>query len=248
MSGTRHRLAELAARKVPWPVHLYRSDTGKKYAMAISGIVLLAFVLIHMVGNLHVFEGAHGGVFRIDEYGEGLRDLGEPLLPRTLALWVFFRLPLAAAFLIHIHAAYALTKSNRAARDTKYQSPREYVAADYASRTMRWTGVILLLFLVWHLADLTLGVDAVNPAFERGAVYNNLLASLSRWPVWILYMAAQVALGFHVWHGAWSLFQSLGVAGPWFSRFRRTFAHTFAAVVVAGFMSVPVGVATGLVS
>ena len=230
-----------------WISDIYRTDIGKKYAMAISGVALLLFVLGHMIGNLHVFEGAHGGVFRIDEYGEGLRDLGRPLFPRTLILWGLFRVPLAAAFAIHIHAAWALTRSNRAARETKYQSPRSYLAANYASRTMRWSGIIVLLFLVWHLADLTIGVTAVNPDFQRGMVYNNLVSSLSRWPVWILYVGAQVALAFHIWHGAWSLFQSLGINNPRYNRFRRTFANLFSTVVVAGFISVPLGVAFDII-
>ena len=231
------------AGRLSWLGGIYRTDTGKKYAMAISGVALLLFVLGHMIGNLHVFEGAHGGVFRIDEYGEGLRDLGRPLFPRTLILWGLFRVPLAAAFAIHIHAAWALTRSNRAARATKYQSPRSYLTANYASRTMRWSGIIVLLFLIWHLADLTIGVEAVNPDFERGMVYHNLVSSLSRWPVWIFYVAAQVALAFHIWHGAWSLFQSLGINNPRFNRFRRIFANFFSTVVVAGFISVPLGVA-----
>jgi succinate dehydrogenase / fumarate reductase cytochrome b subunit len=230
-----------------WLAEIYRTDTGKKYAMAISGIVLLLFVFGHMIGNLHTFEGAHDGVFRIDEYGEALRDLGEPLFPRTLVLWAFFRLPLAAAFAIHIHSAWALTRSNLAARDTKYQAPRDYLAANYASRTMRWSGIIVLLFLVWHLADLTIGVEAVNPDFQRGMVYHNLVSSLSRWPVWILYVGAQLALAFHIWHGAWSLFQSLGVNNPRFNRYRRTFANVFSTVVVVGFISVPLGVALDVV-
>ena len=233
--------------RAPWIVTIYRTDLGKKYAMAVSGVVLLLFVLGHMIGNLHVFEGGHDGTFRIDEYGEGLREIGEPLFPRTLVLWAFLRIPLAAAFLIHIHAAYALTRSNRAAHDTKYQSPRDYLAAGYASRTMRWSGVIVLLFLAWHLADLTIGVEAINPDFVRGSVYHNLVSSLSRWPVWVLYVVAQLALASHIWHGAWSLFQSLGVNNPRFNRFRATFAHAFATVVVAGFLSVPVGVALDIV-
>ena len=230
-----------------WLIELYRSDTGKKYAMAISGIALLLFVFGHMIGNLHVFEGAHDGVFRIDEYGEALREIGEPLFPRTLVLWAFFRIPLAAAFAIHVHAAWALTRSNRAARSTRYQAPRDYLAANYASRTMRWSGIIVLLFLVWHLADLTIGIEAVNPDFQRGMVYHNLVSSLSRWPVWILYVAAQAALAFHIWHGAWSLFQSLGLNNPRFNRYRRTFANVFSTVVVAGFISVPLGVALDLI-
>ena len=241
-------IREVRRRNHPlsWLTGIYCSDTGKKYAMAISGIVLLVFVLGHMIGNLHAFEGAHNGVFRIDEYGEGLRDLGAPLFPRTLLLWGM-RLVLAAAFAIHIHAAWALTRSNRAARATRYQSPRHYLAAGYASRTMRWSGVIVLLFLLWHLADLTIGAPAVNPGFERGMVYENLVSSLSRWPVWVFYTAAQLALAFHIWHGAWSLFQSLGINNPRFNRFRRTFANAFSTMVVLGFLSVPIGVAVGLI-
>ncbi|MCY3539031.1 MAG: succinate dehydrogenase cytochrome b subunit [Acidimicrobiia bacterium] len=227
---------------------VYRTDTGKKYAMAISGVVLLGFILGHMIGNLHVFEGAHGGEYRIDEYGEELRELGIQFFPRTLVLWAFIRIPLAVAFLIHIHSAYSLTRSNRAARQTRYQSPRNYLAADYASRTMRWSGIIVLLFLAWHLADLTIGVEAVNPDFVRGSVYHNLVSSLSRWPVWVLYVAAQLALAFHVWHGAWSLFQSLGLNHPRFNQFRPLFAHTFAVVVTGGFLAVPVAIALGIVA
>ncbi len=242
------RLRRRPDSRLRWLVGIYRTDIGKKYAMAISGVVLLLFVFGHMIGNLHVFEGASDGVFRIDEYGEGLRDLGEPLFPRTLVLWVFFRAPLAAAFAIHIHAAWALTRRNSAARGTKYQSPRDYLAAGYASRTMRWSGVIVLLFVIWHLADLTIGVEAVNPDFQAGMVYHNLVSSLSRWPVWILYVIAQLALALHMWHGAWSLFQSLGINNPHLNRFRRTFASAFATVVVAGFVSIPLGVAFGVIS
>lgn len=246
MSLTRLREHRRNRRPV-WLLEIYRSDTGKKYAMAISGVALLLFVFGHMIGNLHVFEGAHNGVFRIDEYGEALREIGEPLFPRTLVLWAFFRIPLAAAFAIHVHAAWALTRSNRAARDTKYQAPRDYLAANYASRTMRWSGIIVLLFLVWHLADLTVGIQAVNPDFQPGMVYHNLVSSLSRRPVWILYVVAQLALAFHIWHGAWSLFQSLGLNNPRFNRYRRTFANVFSTVVVAGFISVPLGVALDLI-
>ncbi len=230
-------------RKAPWIVELYRTDIGKKYAMAITGILLLGFVVAHMAGNLHAFEGAT----QLNEYGEGLRDIGEPLFPRTLLLWVFLRAPLAAAFAIHIHAAYTLGYKNRKARTLKYQSPRDYLAADYASRTMRWSGTIVLLFLVWHLADLTWGLAFVNPEYVRGDVYQNLLASLQRWPVWVLYVVAQLALGFHIYHGAWSMFQSLGLYSPRFNRFRRTFAVTLMVIVVGGFLAVPVGVATGII-
>ncbi len=231
-------------RRSIWIVDLYRTDLGKKYAMAISGVIGLMFIFFHMVGNLHAFEGAH----ELNEYGEALRDIGEPLFPRTLILWLFLRLPLILALVVHVHAAWSLTRVNHAARSTDYDAPRNYIAANYASRTMRWTGVIVLLYLAWHLADLTWGLEFVNPEFERGDVYGNLVASLQRWPVTILYLVAMGALAFHVWHGAWSLFQSLGVNNQRFNRFRRTFANVFTAIVTVGFISIPIGVQLGIIS
>lgn len=221
---------------------IYRSDLGKKYAMAISGVLLLLFVFAHMVGNLHAFEGPE----QINRYGEALRDLGEPLFPRTLLLWSALRIPVAIALAVHVHAAYALTITNRRAGAGSYEG-RNYLAANYASRTMRWTGVIVLLFLAWHLADFTWGLEAVNPGYVRGDVYGNLIASLERWPVFLLYLVAMGALSLHVWHGAWSLFQSLGINNPRFNAYRRTFATVFAVIVAAGFLTVPIAVQLGIV-
>ena len=221
---------------------IYRSDIGKKYAMAISGILLLLFMFAHMVGNLHAFEGPE----QVNHYGEALRDLGEPLLPRTLLLWLGLRIPVAIALAVHIHAAYSLTRTNWRARAGSYDS-RHYLAASYASRTMRWSGVIILLFLIWHLADFTWGVEAVNPDFVRGDVYGNLMSSLERWPVFLLYVIAMGALSLHVWHGAWSMFQSLGINNPRFNRYRRTFATVFAVVVAGGFLTVPIAVQLGVI-
>ncbi len=231
-------------RRRPWLIEVYGTDVGKKYAMAISGIVLLGFIFFHMVGNLHAFEGPE----QINHYGEGLREIGEPLFPRTFLLWAFLRLPLALALFIHVHAAWSLTRSNQRARGVGYDTTRNYHAATYASRTMRWTGVIILLYLIWHLADLTWGIEAVNPGFERGDVYGNLVASLERWPVTLIYVVAQGALALHVWHGAWSMFQSLGVNNPHINRFRRSFASGFTVIVVAGYLAVPIGVQIGLIA
>lgn len=230
-------------RRLPWIVEVYKTDVGKKYAMAISGVVGLLFIFFHMIGNLHTFEGAA----ELNEYGEALRDIGEPLIPRTLVLWLFLRLPIAVALAVHVHAAWSLTKSNRIARAGGYED-RNYLAANYASRTMGWAGIIILLFLVWHLADLTWGVAAVNGDFERGEVYANLVASLERWPVTLLYVVAQGALALHIWHGSWSMFQSVGVNNPRFNRFRRSFATTFTIIVVGGFLTIPIGVQLGIIS
>ncbi|MGI8710813.1 MAG: succinate dehydrogenase cytochrome b subunit, partial [Acidimicrobiales bacterium] len=150
-----------------------------------------------------------------------------------------------AAFALHIHAAYALTRMNQAARTTKYQSQRDYVAANFASRTMRWTGVIVGLFLVWHLFDLSW--TGTGYSFHRGAVYANVDASLSRIPVAALYVVANLALGVHLFHGAWSLFQSMGWNNPRFNMWRRNFAAGFAGLMVLGNVSFPVAVLAGVV-
>jgi len=226
-------------RRPLWLVDFYRSAVGKKIAMAASGMVLLLYVLAHMVGNLKTYQGAA----ELDHYGEALRNLFVPYLPRTVALWLM-RLGLAAAFAIHIHAAYALTIINRRAR-VGYQSPRDYVVANFASRTMRWTGVIVGLFLVFHLMDLTWG--NANPDFVRGAPYENLVASFTRWPVALVYVVANLALGLHIFHGAWSMFQSMGWNHPRFNAWRRWFAVAFAAVITVGNVSFPVAVLVGIV-
>lgn len=222
-------------------LELYRSALGKKYVMAITGIVGLGYVLAHMIGNLKLYMGASS----INEYGEFLRELGEPIFPRTVVLWGF-RFVLIAAVVLHIHAAWSLTRMNRRARLGGYKSRRDYVAASFASRTMRWTGVLVALFIVYHLADLTWGVT--NPDFVRGDVYGNIVASFSVWPVALFYIAANLALGLHLYHGAWSMFQSLGINSRRFNPWRRTFAVAFAAVIVIGNVSFPVAVLTGVVS
>ena len=191
--------------------------------MAITGLIGIGFVVVHMIGNLKVYLGiVRRRGYDIDVYGEFLRELLVPLLPRTYALWVL-RLVLIGALILHLHAAYTLTIINRRARPVGYQSERDYVVANFASRTMRWTGIIVLLFLFFHLADLTWGW--FNPDFVRGAVYRNLDASLSRIPVAILYIVANIALGIHLFHGTWSLFQSMGWNNPRFNPWRRGPRH-----------------------
>jgi succinate dehydrogenase / fumarate reductase, cytochrome b subunit len=230
-----------AVRHRPWwPLEFYRSAVGKKWIMAVTGIVLMGYVLLHMIGNLKIYLGPE----HLNEYGEFLRDFGEPALPRSTVLWML-RLGLIVAFLLHLHAAYVLTRMNWRSRAGGYKSKRDYVAASYASRTMRWSGIIVLLFLVYHLADLTWGW--FNPDFVRGDVYHNVVESLSQPLIALLYIVANIALGFHLFHGAWSMFQSLGVNNPRFNRWRRWFAWAFTAVVVAGNLSFPIMVQLGVV-
>ncbi|MGI9016257.1 MAG: succinate dehydrogenase cytochrome b subunit [Euzebya sp.] len=222
-----------------WAVEFYRSAMGKKYVMALSGLVGLSFILVHAVGNLHVYEGA----IRYSEYGEGLRDLGEPLTPRTLLLWIA-RSGLIVALVVHVHAAYALTWQNRKMRPVSYQAARHYIAADYASRTMIYTGTILLAFIVFHLADLTWGF--ANPEFVRGAITNNLTASLSRIPVALFYIVAMLALGLHIYHGTYSLFQTLGLNNKRFNAWRRYLAIGLTVVVVGINLTFPLGTLFGV--
>ena len=148
---------------------------------------------------------------------------------------------------IHIGASAALTKRNWDARGTdRYEAQRHYAAANYASRTMRWGGIIILLFLMYHLADLTFGW--ANPDFVYGAIYDYVVASLSRPPVAILYLVAQVALAFHIYHGGWSLFQSLGFVNPRYNVWRRYFAIGFAALIFIGNTAIILAVWTGAVA
>lgn len=229
-------------RPAPWPVEFYRSAVGKKWVMALTGIMLMGYVFAHMVGNLKIYMGAED----INHYGEFLRDLLVPILPRTVTLWLM-RIGLIAAFVFHIHAAAGLTLMNRRARaEGGYVSKRDYQAATAASRSMRMTGVVIALFVVWHLADLTWG--NVNPDYVRGDVYRNVVASFERPAVSAIYIVANVALGIHLFHGAWSMFQSLGLNNPRWNSWRRAFAAGFAGVVMIGNLSFPIAVLTGVVS
>ena len=206
--------------------------------MAITGIMLFGFVFFHMIGNVKMYLGRNAaGVYHLDEYGEFLRNLLVPILPRTVTLWLL-RLGIIGAFALHIQSAVALTRMNARARKIKYQSQRDYVAATFASRTMRVTGVIFALFLLWHLSDFTWGF--VNHGFVRGEVMRNLHASLGRPVIAAVYIAGNLALGVHLFHGSWSMFQSLGLNNPRFNRARRWFATGFAALIVVGNLSFPI--------
>jgi len=239
-TGSRRALPR-APRNRNWLLDFYASGVGKKYVMAITGIILMGYVLAHMVGNLKLYLGPEA----INTYGEWLRELGEPAFPRTVLLWLM-RTALIAAFVFHIHAAYSLTLMNRAARPVGYASRRDYVAANFASRTMRWTGVIILLFVVFHLMDLTWG--NANPDFVKGDVYANMVASFQRVPVAIIYVIANLALGLHLYHGTWSLFQSMGWNNRRFNHWRRYFAVAFALLITVGNVTFPIAVVTGIVS
>jgi succinate dehydrogenase / fumarate reductase cytochrome b subunit len=233
----------------PYLVELYGTAMGKKYAMAISGIVGLGYIFAHMIGNLKLYLPPEAdGTPAIDHYGEFLRqDLLVPILPEDVTLWIL-RLTLLAALVVHVHAAYGLTVINRRARPEGYRSPRNYQLATFASRSMRWTGIIVLLFIAYHLADITWGVEpAASATWELGEVQDNLVASLSRPVVGAFYILANLALGVHIYHGTWSMFQTLGVGSTKGNDWRRAAAMGFTVVVIGGNLSFPIAIMTGIV-
>jgi succinate dehydrogenase / fumarate reductase cytochrome b subunit len=222
-----------------WFTEVSRSAVGKKAVMAATGIVLFAFVLGHMLGNLKLYLGPEA----INSYSRFLRTVGEPAVPAGVLLWTV-RLVLIVCVLLHIWAAWKLTLMSRAARPVAYVAGTR-IHTTYASRTMRWGGVIILLFVIYHLLHFTWGT--VHPSFVPGDVYHNVVIGFQVWWVAIFYIAAQIALGFHLYHGLWSMFQSLGWNHPRFNLWRNRFAHAFAWIVVAGNVSFPLAVLTGLV-
>jgi len=222
-----------------WLVNFYRSAIGKKAVMAATGIVLFGFVFVHMLGNLKLYLGPE----HINAYGEWLREIGAPAVPREGLLWIA-RIVLLACVGLHIHAATVLTLDNWAARPID-NNRRDYAAASYASRTMRWGGVLVLLFVIYHLLDLTWG--KLNPSFIQGDVYHNIVASFGQWWIALFYVVANIALGFHLYHGLWSLFQSLGWNSQKFNPWRREFATAFAVIITLGNISFPIAVLLGIV-
>jgi succinate dehydrogenase / fumarate reductase, cytochrome b subunit len=224
-----HKLASSG----PPVIRFYRSAVGKKWVMAVTGVILMGFVVTHLIGNLKFYLSKE----EINLYGEALRDIPGHLLPRTFLLWTI-RSVLFLAFVLHLHSAYSLTVINKKARPQGYQSKRDYVAADFASRTMRWTGIIVLLYVVFHLMDLTWG--NANAQFVRGDPYNNLVYSLQRPVVAAVYIVANIALAFHLYHGAWSMFQSMGINNPRINKLRRMFAIAFAGLILVGNLSFPI--------
>jgi succinate dehydrogenase / fumarate reductase cytochrome b subunit len=237
--------ATATRKRKPFLLDLYGTAVGKKYVMAITGVLMIGFVVAHMVGNLKMYLGEED----LNHYAEFLNRLLYPIAPEGAVLWIL-RAGLLASVLLHIHAAYSLTQLNRRARPVKYQSARDYQMANFASRTMRWTGIIVLLFIIWHLLDFTFGVTntiGTGDEFVKKEVYANVVRSFERVPVSVFYILANIALGVHLFHGTWSLFQSMGWNNPRFNEWRRAIAIGVATIVVVGNVSFPVAVLAGIV-
>ncbi len=211
---------------------MLNSSIGLKITMALTGVILSGFVLVHMLGNLQVYQGAEA----LDAYGKLLRK--EPSL-----LWTF-RLVLLSAVGLHIWAFVALTRKNLQARTQAYQA-RKYKESSLASRSMIITGPLILAFIIYHILHLTTGT--VHPDFQEGAVYHNLVVGLRglRGIVGVIYVVAMIMLAFHLWHGVWSMFQTLGAPEDRYRSLGRRIATIFTILVTLGFASVPLAVLTG---
>jgi succinate dehydrogenase / fumarate reductase cytochrome b subunit len=176
---------------------LTQSTVGKKVVMASTGLLMVGFVTGHMVGNLQIFLGEEV----LDDYGAKIKGLGE-------FLWII-RASLLAFLVAHVVSAIALVRQARAARATGYQGGRTPQAATFASRSLRWGGVAILLYIAFHLSDISTGL--VNPEWVKGEVYNNVTSSLQRPGVAAIYLLANLALGLHLYHGVYSIFNTLGI-------------------------------------
>lgn len=220
-------------------IGLWSSSIGKKAVMAITGLIWFGYLVLHLWGNLKIFEGPA----QLNQYADFLRYVGGPLLARQQLLWVV-RVVLIVALTLHVIAAYQLTQLDRASRPVKYAVHR-FQKASLATRTMRWGGVAIALFLVYHILHLTTGT--VHPSYVEGDVYHNVVAGFQLWPVSLIYVLAMVAVGMHLYHGVWSMLQTLGVVSLRSDGLWRNVARVAATAITAGNISIPLAVLAGLV-
>ncbi len=222
-----------------WLLTFYRSTIGKKVIMAVTGLVLVAFVVGHMAGNLQVFIGAD----KMNAYAAFLKSTGE-------LLWIV-RLGLLGAVLLHITMALQLTRVAARARPTDYQKRQPQVST-VASRTMRWGGVLLLVFIVFHILHFTTGnaypaASTAGSAFSHTDVYGNVINAFRVWWVTAIYVVAMLFLMLHLFHGAWSSMRTLGLSKPSQHPLHRRISTAIALVVWLGFTAVPVAVFLGVI-
>ena len=215
------------------------NSVAKKVIMAVSGIIMVLYLIVHMIGNLKAFAGAEA----FNHYSGWIRTVGNPALPGATALWII-RLVLLAAVIAHFWAAISLWRQAKRARPNGYVT-KKAVAQSYASRTMRWGGVIVGLFIVYHILDLTLGV--ANPEGHDSTPYDRLVASFSNPIATAVYVIALILLGMHLRHGIWSATQTLGQSNKRREKTVNLFALVFSVVLIGGFLLIPFSVLFGIV-
>lgn len=212
----------------------YSAAIGKKIVMGVTGLIGIGFVLLHMAGNLLAFRGSEA----LNAYAHFLASTGE-------LLWVL-RFVLVAAVILHVIAAWQLTMQNRAARPVGYVN-REPQVSTWAARTMRWGGVLLLVFIVLHIMHFTNPGWRPDGVFVKSDVYDNIVISFRIWWITLFYVLAMIALGLHLYHGVWSSVRSIGAAQPSPRPLHRKVALGLAAIIWLGFTAVPVAVFAGLI-
>ena len=215
-----------------WVVNFWQSQIGKKVVMAVTGLIGVGFVLAHMLGNLQMFAGAD----RMNHYAAFLQGLGE-------LLWVA-RAVLIAAVVLHVVAAYQLTRLKEAARPVAYVRRAPQVST-LASRTIRWGGVLLLAFIPLHIMHFTL--KNLFAGYSETDVYGNVVDGFSRPLVSVFYLLAMIALGYHLYHGAWSSLRTIGAVQPSPDPLKRRLALGIAIIVWLGFSAIPIAVLAGYV-
>ncbi len=223
-----------------------RSTVAMKALMAVSGLIMIGYLLAHMYGNLKVFSGQQA----FDDYAHHLRTLGEPILPYGGALWII-RIVLLAAVIAHAYSAIVLWRRDRAARGgtTRYASTRAKrgVQRSYASFTLRWGGIIIILFVIYHLMHLTWNISA--PGGASASPYERLVNGFQIWWLVLAYTVAMLAVGLHLRHGVWSALTTLGAnTSPIARRRLNLLAYAGAIVITGGFLLIPFSILFGVVS
>ncbi len=215
-------------------LRFWQTSVGKKAVMAVTGVMLFGFVVGHLAGNLQIFEGPE----KINHYAALLKSLGA-------LLWIT-RIVLLVAVVLHIWSSFQLWILQREARPIKY-TKKVNIHSTYASRTMMCSGPIILAFVLFHLAQFTFGAVHPGAPFDEHNVYNNVVLGFAVWPVSLFYVIAMTMLCYHLYHGLWSMFQSLGISHPVYTPWSRLFAKVFAILIAIGYISIPVAVLTGVI-
>lgn len=226
------------------PVNLLtilQTSIGKKVLMAVTGLIWIGFLFMHMYGNTKVFFGP----VYFNEYAEGLRELGHPIFGH-LHLLTLMRLGMTAAFIIHVYLQFVLYRQNSASRGTAYSVHKKVQASPFAL-TMRYGGMAIFFFVLFHLSDLTWGVSAVHSGFVPGDAYHNLTMSFQSPLKVAFYLIALAALAMHLYHGTWSMFQTLGINTKRSTPMLRLAALGLAIIIPVGFAVVPISVLWGIV-
>lgn len=230
---------------------LYRSSIGKKALMAITGLIWIGYVIIHIWGNLKVYQGAEA----FNHYAGELRYLGAPVLGYYQGIWVA-RIVLLGALIIHFTSALQLWKRSREGRPSSYAELRKTQPSyTYAAYTMRWGGILIGLFIIFHILHLTIGVvgyglgngQFIHPEGGQYAAYENLVNGFRVVPVSLFYILAMLALGAHIFHGAWSMFQTVGWNNERWTETWRGLAIILAVAITLSGISIPLAVLTGIV-